>query len=1403
MVTSFLIFICFSLKIILSKNLNQTKYFYQIRNTEEDQERISQCIANLIKKQNTTASIVCVLEELRDNPKTAEAIIKFGLALRGTYLPSLLESSGMECLFDLLNEILDPYHAFVNDLLDVMKNHKELINNIIALIKTKEEGKNITNYELFQFIKNITNIEGMDKVFEHIINSTNNDGIFKLIEIKFLDGTIYAKLYKYLENDIIVPNKDKLLRLVYRMLKAGLFNRENKINNIAVVYILEFMRDNKQLVRDLFKKVKTFVNENDDFLVEFLRQTNISGLYNLTKDICSNNSTFFKELSDIIEKQNIFLDDLIFIVNGLIHKNITKRQIFDKLKEIFNINGFKEVFIDKLKKYFFDIVELLPPNVGGKLTIVPLLKEMKGFIQKYQNDLIELIYRIMTHYMNYPEIIKDVQNFLSNVNKTELIKDLSSMISNKTFIAKIIPLINFDNEITNTIVRKIIADEKLMKLGLNFIRDQNLVEKFVNIVLHLRDKDYLNTNLSPFLDEVIGGNKTVKNTIINSFKNVIRSTLTEQRLKSALSKVISGVLNKIIGTIDKREKNISSTCLDLFNHTHLHPPDNDKFRFYYTKKLFFDSTKSKNDFLTYENCLNGHDTTEYSTQYKNKYQIKPVFVMGKIYDRPNQNKLKNSSYFEKYNYMISYCFPQGKSNYTNETLCNDEDYKTIIKIFNSFLNNVDNVNIRVFSIYEEDLKGKPRHFIYFSLIIIISAIPLLIWIFLIIYKNIKIFKLQKNEINNDLISENNIKNKKTKKLYEIQKRELSFRKFAPKWFKYLNEYFDLAKNGSELFNFTLNQTNFNDFNGITYIKGILGISMILNIFGVTFLIVANSLTKMLGSYQFYDSLNDPLYFVAFIALRYSPRIIFSCSGYTLIYKFLNFIELEPNFSFFKFLILQSYKFILLILASIYLRFCVYYIDTIFLNIRNPTSEAFNEELIQYNGGFFYNLISFMFYNIRDEDEIFGKKSAFIPYLYLPINEIIFFIIGIALISIGYKFKLRFDIIIIVSFVLIYFFKLLIFFSHLYRNQFYSTLYFFLYGYGVLMLNPIFNLPSFLVGMYFGLVNFTIQRGINDFNEDDKNNYELLEKEQISQLNEKNENKDDELSNKIDMRVNSFSDDNKVYRALTFSKPNNIFKKDIIYYNDKMKKSFDEEYEKSKKNLDINMQMETDDIKTEMPFLKSTINFTNFHRKNQDKKILKIILAIFIIFILSFIFVRYIFIYTNIEKEIKKLDEKSNNITSNDFNNTNAKRITDILSLEDLIPNLFLNILYVIDIEMVVIMINWIFFYLYFKGGQINDFLSHIYWSFFIKSYFSYTLVSGLVILYILYQSETIFKVNLYTIFFYSLTSSFFIFIAIIIFYSCYEYPLRKIFKTLIIRRSYINLDDEEFYEEEIESIGLK
>ena len=52
----------------------------------------------------------------------------------------------------------------------------------------------------------------------------------------------------------------------------------------------------------------------------------------------------------------------------------------------------------------------------------------------------------------------------------------------------------------------------------------------------------------------------------------------------------------------------------------------------------------------------------------------------------------------------------------------------------------------------------------------------------------------------------------------------------PKWYKFLNEYFNLIKNGAELFTNNSKESNINNINGITYIKELLGISMILYIF---------------------------------------------------------------------------------------------------------------------------------------------------------------------------------------------------------------------------------------------------------------------------------------------------------------------------------------------------------------------------------------------------------------------------------------------------------------------------------------------------------------------------------------------------------------------------------------------
>ena len=78
---------------------------------------------------------------------------------------------------------------------------------------------------------------------------------------------------------------------------------------------------------------------------------------------------------------------------------------------------------------------------------------------------------------------------------------------------------------------------------------------------------------------------------------------------------------------------------------------------------------------------------------------------------------------------------------------------------------------------------------------------------------------------NDVISINNKKNHENK---IIREKKVNDSFIFPKWYRILNEYFDIIKNGEELFKYSNNESNFNNFNGITYIKGILGISLILS-----------------------------------------------------------------------------------------------------------------------------------------------------------------------------------------------------------------------------------------------------------------------------------------------------------------------------------------------------------------------------------------------------------------------------------------------------------------------------------------------------------------------------------------------------------------------------------------------
>ena len=130
-----------------------------------------------------------------------------------------------------------------------------------------------------------------------------------------------------------------------------------------------------------------------------------------------------------------------------------------------------------------------------------------------------------------------------------------------------------------------------------------------------------------------------------------------------------------------------------------------------------------------------------------------------------------------------------------------------------------------------------------------------------------------------------------------------------------------------------------------------------------------------------------------------------------------------------------------------------------------------------------------------------------------------------------------------------------------------------------------------------------------------------------------------------------------------------------------------------------------------------------------------------------------------------------------------KTTLEKLSFRKVITSHFLNVLYSIDIDLIVFMVNWLFFIIYSKGknDDIYDFFNNNFWSFFLKCYYSFIIISTPVILCIIYQNEIVISFCFSNLILYSFTSLFIVIITVIFCYSMYEMPLKKIFKSILVK----------------------
>ena len=1169
-------------------------------------------------------------------------------------------------------------------------------------------------------------------------------------------------------------------------------NSISLINDIIDITLKDEYLNDKKMGKDAIR-----------YMLNCLKKPSFDECKQKTKEqnysISDNEINLIFEIFEIVVN-NSYLDEVERIYDDLVDGDNEYHDIVSTLNEILNNSTELVDLIIDLSKEDPDLIYILEDIVNTTSTNI----DLDDFIDNFKDNftvLVNFTIHAILYYNDDTKLLNYIADFI--IENDDLMISLLEYAENNYDILGII-VGNPESEEYQKIKDQILQEENIIEILTIFIENKDLLIKYAEILKTVEKTEHLIVKTVQFLTE---------NEVFDEvYAKIVKFFINNKEESEVFISILGIFFRELIDIYaieheTELEKHVSYECRQFLNYTLLGYMDgNDTNNFsnwkydknitnYYLYKFLIDTTKEKNELLTYENCLDsppnfrGIQKSDLKTRYSHNF---PTFVMSVIYYSNRKNLIKNSTFFENYYFVTGACFPQGKND-SYGFFCKKSDYEFLMYRFLEVFIDTEGITISPIELnrYNDEVNLDFLAIFFF----LILLIPLFIYIFLNIYrkfllqkkKGVIMIKKINNNKENEIEDEKDEKNDKIHNANEDAKKDIKKTiKIVPRWYKLLSEFFNFKENFRELFDFE-SQTTINNIRGLNNIQGIMGISIILTMLGELYLIFFNLPMKTFGYYDFYSLLEHPVYFLILIGLRYSPRVLFSCSGYTLVYKYLSFIEKGISNYFIKFFCYHFYKYIILIIYLLFLRYSLYFLISWIAKVIPMLEIFYEEELKQPENtkDFFLGLINLSF--IDPEEEIFSRNL--LNYFWIQFNEMNFFFFGIILITLGYKTKLRIDYLIIFLIVLMFSAKITIYYVYNSKNddKLYTTLYYYFFDYGYMMLNPIFNFNYFLIGMYFGLINYSLQNDIKIFPRNSRTTIEI--KEIISEYSKKEKSNSNELllksKSKELIKDNIESDDND----LDNNKKNQISNKNNIDI---------EAIDEVSSDLSENSDNPKDRIYTKeiesMPFLKSTIYFIEWHRKKNLKCLLNTLIVIIVTSILIFSNIHLIFMVYN----EKKVDKKS---TNNDYKESD--KLYEKISLNHFISNDVLNFFYLIDIEFVVLFTQWGFFIFLMKGHFfINSFFSHYFWSFFTKSYFSFLMVCNTTILIIFYESETVVKLNMLNLNLYFYIDAVLIIIFTILFYIYIDSPMKKIsryfIKKNIIIENYVEEKDEEEEEKEDE-----
>ena len=809
--------------------------------------------------------------------------------------------------------------------------------------------------------------------------------------------------------------------------------------------------------------------------------------------------------------------------------------------------------------------------------------------------------------------------------------------------------------------------------------------------------------------------------------------------------------------------NITKTCYDNLHNAYF--GDNEERSKFFLTKLMFDSSKSKDELLTYSACM--------TLSYGYTEPLDDIVYLQVILDQTQDYTEINSTYYETQWSLFGVCAPIG---------CSDIEYSRFLHEMVHDIFNLSDGENSVYQIEVLPIRAVDYRKLEINTEFILQLLPMLIIIvffFMVAFKCFPFCCFKSCFMNSRTArAENDVSSLQSN--FALQRRNSKI--YNRTGFNKFKISMSLGTHINELFG----KSKYTNDTGMTYIKGIRGIAIIFSIFGFLFFTLFNNPISIYHEETFINMLRNVVFIIFFIGIRYAPRLLFSCSGFSLYYKLICFLdeksreesqrrierrkqkqkakqsrkegdkaeedddsddddddddedddEKENNKNakdsdnvfvsskvlskdikwifLLRFYLSQIHKYIIFVLVVLTLRYSIIPMDQLLNKTSGPMWNYYKEKIVSAEGMSLAQTFTLIRQLAMRTDD-FDQREIFVNYLWMISAEMMFFLVGSLIIFIGYKFKYRFN----------YFFS------------FFASL-------------------VFLCKIIYLIKNIFMS----------DNDKEASGNDNIFRSGgESNGNKDDFEFNIRHQTLYYFLDGFEIlwnpllnyiyfYIGTVFGAMNYVFQKKITY----------------------EMIVNSDRLYLEhaQSFLKKLAD--------RSKKTVYCISFVSLLFVIAFSFSQFGFLLYYDSRSELELDHCTAFITSAAFN----------------------AILY-FDIELVVLLVQLMAFGFNLKGNNyVNNMFSHSLWFVFEKIYFLIILFAYPVILYILSQIELRITLNMFNVLLFSFIALFYVLLFSSIFYVILELPLKKIIKVIanahLGSQSAITQDEDNTNEEQPELIN--